>query len=96
MRAPKWQGPVSLAASLIIGLAVTWGCGEDESMTPNCPDLPLYDVHDASAADLAARKAAAAEGCVTQAGTATTPLDPPPKEMPDTVLLQIIRLVRVY
>ena len=77
MRAPKWQGPVSLAASMIVGLAVAWGCGEDEGMTPNCPELPLYAALDASPSDIAAREQAAAEGCVTRAGTATTSTSPP-------------------
>lgn len=71
-RAHQFQGPLTLAASLLLGLGVAWGCGDDESKTPKCPDLPLYDVHDASPDDIAAREAAAAAGCVTKPGTATT------------------------
>lgn len=72
MRARSWQGPMTLAVSVVLGLTVAWGCGDDENKTPKCPDLPLYDVHDASPEQVAAREQAAAEGCVTKPGTATT------------------------
>jgi hypothetical protein len=52
----------------VVGVAA---CG-DEGTTPKCPELPLYDVRDASAADKQARQAAADENCVTAAGTAST------------------------
>jgi hypothetical protein len=72
MRARSSHGPLTLAASVVLGLTVAWGCGDDESMTPSCPDLPLYDARDASPSDIAAREQAASEGCVTKPGTATT------------------------
>ncbi|MBE7482155.1 MAG: hypothetical protein HS104_19530 [Polyangiaceae bacterium] len=72
MRARSFQGPMVLAASVVMGLLVAWGCGDDENKTPSCPELPLYDVHDASGTDKQAREQAAAAGCVTKPGTATT------------------------
>jgi hypothetical protein len=39
----KHARPVLLAA--ILGAAVTLACGED-GVTPNCPELPLYDARD--------------------------------------------------
>lgn len=72
---------VALAACLAAP-ALTVGCGDDESATPRCPDLPLFDVRelegDASAETLAKfeewKKAAAAnEPCVTGPGKATIP-----------------------
>ncbi|MBK7579994.1 MAG: hypothetical protein IPI67_07275 [Myxococcales bacterium] len=69
---------MALAASVVVGLCVAWGCGDDDNKTPKgCGDLPLYDVHDASPNDIAAREQAAAAGCVTKAGTATTSDNPP-------------------
>ncbi len=59
-----------IAATTAAGLLVS-ACSDD-STTPTCPDLPLYDVKDASPADKQARTAAANAGCVTGPGTATT------------------------
>lgn len=64
------------AALALIALTTGAGClaaaCSDEGTTPKCPDLPLYDVNDASPADKEARAAAANAGCVTGPGTATT------------------------
>ena len=67
---------LSLAAVAALSLLAVVGCGEDEGATPkNCPDLPLYDAASvADPANLAARQAAANEGCVTMPGDASSNL----------------------
>jgi len=78
MRARSFQGPVVLAASVVVGLLVAWGCGDDENKTPKCSELPLYNLSELDATDeawpgiVAARELGHTEGCVTKPGTATT------------------------
>ncbi len=62
---------------LVFPIAVA-ACGEDDGQTPNCPDLPLYDVKDPTKDDLDARKAAEAAGCLTQPGAVPTSTAPAP------------------
>jgi hypothetical protein len=61
-----------LWASASAGALVLVACGEDDGKTPSCPDLALYDIHNPSPDDVAARAAAEAKGCVTGAGDAST------------------------
>jgi hypothetical protein len=69
---------VSLLGAAVLGvlgassLALV-ACGED-GVTPDCPPLPLYDIHDASWVDdpeiAEARAAAIDAGCLTDLGDA--------------------------
>lgn len=74
----------ALLSSLLTPLLVV-ACGDDETATPRCPDLPLFNVRllegaDASDADKAKFEQWKAEGvpsnnerCVTAPGTASIP-----------------------
>jgi hypothetical protein len=76
-----WLPCLALGAILCAPLLVL-ACGEDESATPDCSDLPLFDVRelmtDAASAETKAAyaawqtEAARGGGCVTGAGTATS------------------------
>lgn len=69
----RWLSSRALEAAVLAGLAIV-GCGEDDGKTPACPEIPLYDVHDASQTDIDNRNAAATKGCVTLGGDAATGL----------------------
>jgi hypothetical protein len=77
----RWLWVAAAACVLVPALVVA--CGEDESATPECPDLPLFNVREVEgdAASDAAKAAleewkdegARDEGCVTAPGTAVVP-----------------------
>jgi hypothetical protein len=71
----------SLLGAALLGLLVALcfalvACGED-GVTPDCPPLPLYDIHDESWQDdpdvQEARAAAIDAGCLTELGEAPPP-----------------------
>ena len=70
----RWLPSGALLRGALLGALAISGCGEDDGKTPACDEFPVYDVHDASQADLDNRQAAAAKGCVTLAGDAATGL----------------------
>jgi hypothetical protein len=67
---------ITIAASVLVPLVIV-ACGEDETATPECPELPLFNVHDLEDGGTDEAKAAyekwKASGCVTPAGTAVDP-----------------------
>jgi hypothetical protein len=63
---------------LAFPIVVMAACGEDDGKTPNCPDLPLYDVNNPTSDEIAAREAAEAAGCLTKPGPAPTSTTPAP------------------
>jgi hypothetical protein len=69
----RWLPSGALLGAVLGALAMS-GCGTDDGKTAACPDIPLYDVHDASQTDIDNRTTAAAKGCVTTAGDASTGL----------------------
>ncbi len=77
----RWQ-LTTAAVFTLLPLAFV-ACGDDESATPSCPDLPLFDIREL-AKDAGSDAAQAAfeewkaegnevEGCVTGPGTAVLP-----------------------
>jgi hypothetical protein len=82
-RAPiGWRLPSLTLGAIVCVPLLALGCGEDATATPECPDLPLYNLRELIG-DAASGEAAAAnekwqaegnrfpENCVTGAGTAT-------------------------
>jgi hypothetical protein len=76
-----WRLPCLTLAAIVCVPMLMLACGEDVTATPECPDLPLYNLRDLAADAAGTANAANAEwqaegkrypeNCVTAAGTAS-------------------------